>query len=307
MFTRKNAAFSAAAIAVGASLILATAGSAAAATLHTVPGDVSGTNFSGASTKWDAVGAPEFSALPAAGSKWVLDIENKPVGTWTVDDDGLTLSVTDAPINKVRFQYYVGTDGYPAIDALDPTLSEIFDSPLGWDQTLNSGNPAYGITLQVQLQKQVSPGVWDRVTVVSIWQPGSGARNFNTAGPIWFANTPIHATGYLTGAVVSGAGSGVGVEVATLEANFGDWDVVSFGPNLGRDLAYSYTIQDFDILGQEFHFAALPLAVPTPTTPAPTLPAMGSEFQFLVLVAGALLAATGAALAVSVRHRARRA
>jgi len=201
--------------------------------------------------------APRPPAAPA--TPWQLDDGTGILpGDWSVTPAGLGLSVVGVPgsaaaSEKVRFSYFVGNGGYPAIDAMHPTLADVFSHPLSWDQTLDSGDPTYGVTLQIKLEKEIHPGEWAYVTAVSVWQPGTRTVTFD--GPSsWFANTDIYSDGFLTGTLVNRAGSGPGVSRETLLENFGDFTVVSFGPNLGRDLTYGYTIQDFSILGQTFHF-----------------------------------------------------
>ena len=215
--------------------------------------------------------------LPSSGTApWKLDIEDKPLGVLEAAEEGIVLGVTASPATKARAQYYVGTGGYPAIDAQAPTLASLLAQPLSWDQTLVSGATTYGVTLQIQLQKEVAPGDWARVTVVSRWDPGTGVRDLGAG--LWFANTDIHADGFLTGPKVNNRQSGPGVSPGVLLANFGDFQVVSFGPNLGRDgLDYVYTIQDFRVLGQQFIARLVPPSpgepVPgSPPPPAPSLP-----------------------------------
>ena len=232
--------------------------------------DFSPINVSTGRTFWDSANATKFTELPATGTKWALDIENKPAGSASVGANGLTLSVVDDPApTKVRYQYYVGTEGYPAIDSQLPTLTDVFAAPLGWYQTLISGEERFGVGLQIQLEKEITPGVYARVTVTNTAVPGTGLRDFNAAN--WFANTNIHADGYLTGSVVNERFFTVGVAQNILLTNFGDFTVVSFGPNLGRDLAYDYRIQDFTILGQTFHFTVEATA-PVVETPVATQP-----------------------------------
>ncbi|WP_158253229.1 Ig-like domain repeat protein [Cryobacterium sp. N19] len=220
------------------------------------PSDLSSTNASSERTKWDATGVSKFAEFPEVGTKWALDIENKPKGSATIDGDGLILSVTgetQETITKIRYQYYVGTGGYPAVDAQSPILADVFAAPLGWDQTYLSGAETLGTVLQIQLEKETTAGVYDRVTVTNVSSPGTGERNFGSG--LWFSNSDIHADGYKQGDVILPANFGLpGVSPEVLEKNFGEFTVVSFGPNLGRDKAYDYRIQDFTILGQTFHF-----------------------------------------------------
>lgn len=268
------------------------------------PDDLSSNNVSSSRTVWDATGVSQFAAFPATGTRWALDIENKPRGTAAISANGLTLSVSTSPApTKVRFQYYIGTGGYPAIDSQTPTLADVLALPLGWQQTLVSGASDYGPTLQMLLEKEISPGVFDRVTISNIWNPGTGPRNFG-ASP-WFSDSNIHADGYLQGAIVSEAKNGdPGVSSDVLKTNFGDFRVVSFGPNLGRDFQYDYKIQDFAILGQTFHFtpdttppavvitggASIPTSETSPSITGTTDAAIGTTVT--VTVAGQSLIAT---------------
>ena len=260
---------------------LALPASAAGNQVNVYPDDLSSTNVSSERTGWDATGVSKFTGLPTPGTKWALDIENKPPGSASIDANGLTLSVTDDPITKVRYQYYVGTGGYPAVDALAPTLADVFAAPLGWDQTLVSGNATFGVGLQIQLEKEISAGVYDRVTVTNTADPGTGSRDFLTAN--WFANSDIYTDGYLAGTVANQKYLTTGVAKDLLLTNFGDFTVVSFGPNLGRDYAYDYRIQDFTILDQTFHF----IEGDTDTTPVTVVVPRG--FLAMTVPAGATL------------------
>jgi hypothetical protein len=206
--------------------------------------------------------ATSASARPGAlpGSPWRLNNGTGVLpGDWSATTPaGLTLSVeggagASSAWEKARFSYFVGSGGYPAIDAKSPTLADVFSYPLSWSQTYNSGDTAYGPVLQIKLEKQLPSGQWVWVTAVSSWRPGTGDVVFD--GPnSWFANTEIYTDGLFTGTLANRAASGPGVSRETLLKNFGDFTVVSFGPNLGRDRTYSYSIQDFTILGQTFHF-----------------------------------------------------
>jgi LPXTG-motif cell wall-anchored protein len=242
--------------------------------------DFSPINVSNQRTFWDTANATKFTELPATGTKWALDIENKPAGSATVGDDGLKMSVIGGnDKTKIRYQYYVGTNGYPAIDAQAPTLADVFAAPLGWNQTLISGYDEFGVGLQIQLENETAPGVYARVTVTNTADPGTGLRDFKSAN--WFANTDIHADGYLAGKVVAVRFLTSGVAPDTLLTNFGDFSVVSFGPNLGRDYAYDYRIQDFAILGQTFYFTtkAPAPAVETPAAQPAPVPVPAQIFQ----------------------------
>ena len=255
------------------------AGAASGTTVYVVAADLSGTNVSAASTKWDSPTGSAAATLPAAGTKWALDIENKPAGIGTVTADGLVLTVATVPApQKVRYQYYVGTGGYPTIDSQHPTLNMLLDSALTWDLTLTSGTrTTYGPVFQVQLQKPL-PGAngYARVTVQTVWSPTDGTHDLQNG--LWFSNTNIYAGGYPVGAttyaptggaVLNTAGSGPGVSAAVLEDNFGDFEVVSFGPNLGRDYPYAFAFQNVTALGHTFVFVTQLPAAPTnpPTAP----------------------------------------
>ena len=232
------------------------AGGVAAAPAHAevpviaVTGDDFGTtNASADSTKWDRVAEPgACPALPAAATAtpWALDIENKPEGSWELSDAGLTIAAAATPLpagTKVRFQHYLASGAYP-FDAADVTLSDLFASPLSWSQTLVSGATTYGATLQIQLEK--SDGTTcDRVTIFDEWAPGTAILDLGADR--WIPNSHVATPGSSASALAP----------ADLLAAFGDYTVVSFGPNLGRDtLDYAYRIQDLTVLGSTLHFTA---------------------------------------------------
>jgi hypothetical protein len=280
------------------------AGAAAGTTVYVVPADLSGTNFSAALNKWDAANGAAAATLPAAGTKWILDTEMKPVGEWSITSDGLVFAVdappnvvprpTTPPAEKVRFQYYVGSGGYPTIDSQHPTLNTLLASPITWDLELQSGDrTTYGPVFQVQLQRLLPDGVtYARVTVQTVWDPADGTHDLQNG--LWFANTNICTGGYAdtttsygtcAGTVANGAGSGPGVSAAVLAQSFGKFDVVSFGPNLGRDYAYSFSFQNVTALGHTFKFVtqlpAAPVVPPvsggTSTPPVTTSTRSSSE------------------------------
>ena len=261
-----------AALAVAAVFILGLsipASAAAGTTVYVVPADLSSVNFSQGPTptNWDAPSGKSAAAPPASGIKWVLDIEDKPVGEYSITADGLVFTVDAPPIviapavrpltpvaEKVRFQYYVGSGGYPAIDVQNPTLSEMLDSAISWDLKFKGGAVTeYGPTFQIQLQKPLDNPLdgYARVTVVSIWNPSDGTQDLRAAH--WFANTHIYTGGYGGAATyapipnttpLNNKFSSPGVLADVLIDNFGDFDVVSFGPNLGRDFAYGFAFQN---------------------------------------------------------------
>lgn len=263
------------------------ASAAGGTTVYVLASDLSSVNVSAASTKWDAPTLATAATLPATGTKWALDIENKPLGASSVTADGLVLTVATVPApQKVRYQYYIGSGGYPTVDALDPTLDDLLASPISWDLKLLSGDrTVYGPVFQVQLQKLL-PGNsgYARVTVQTVWNPADGTRDLQNG--LWFSNTAIYAGGYPAntttyaptgGTVLNNAGSGPGVSAQILADNFGDFEVVSFGPNLGRDFPYSWAFQNVTALGHTFQFVTqLPAAPPAPpassggTTTPPT-------------------------------------
>jgi hypothetical protein len=63
--------------------------------------------------------------------------------------------------------------------------------------------------------------------------------------------------------VLNNAGSGPGVTAEVLKTNFGAFEVVSFGPNLGRDYAYSYAFQNLKAFGQTFDYSEHAPVVPS--------------------------------------------
>jgi len=265
---KRVVALAAAAALATAGLLVASPAVADDSVITVLPTDIGAVNVSPDSTAWDRNPGANQSAyadaafspadLPASGdAPWKLDMENKPLGLLEVTDSGLALGANAAALTKAKVQYYVGSGGYPSLDAQSPTLADLFDEPIGWTQTLVSGAVDYGVTMQIQLQKKVSDGEWARVTLVSVWAPGTGARDLRAGD--WFANTDIHADGFLTGAKVNKRQSGPGVAASVILANFGDFEVVSFGPNLGRDgLDYVYRVQDLAILGATFRFGLPP-------------------------------------------------
>jgi len=255
--------------------------------INVFPEDLSTVNVSSGRTFWDSVTPSKFAEFPVAGTRWALDIENKEKGFSAIDASGLTLGVYNPPgsgtldASKIRYQYYLGTGGFPTIDSQSPNAASLFEQPLNWNQTLRPGGDVNaGVGLQIQLEKLI-PGTTDyaRVTITNSPIPGTGDRNLG--GSSWFANTNIHSDGYLLGSVVAEAFLTTGAPLATILRNFGDFRVVSFGPNLGRDYTYDYSIQDFTILGHTFHFTDEapepegPPIIPPVITPEP--PAVVSE------------------------------
>ena len=261
---------------------------AAGTTVTVLIADISDTNVSAASTKWDAASGAAAATLPATGTRWALDIENKPKGTSAITADGLVLTVETTPApKKIRYQYYIGSGGYPAIDSQPHTLNDMLASEVSWDESLLSGETTYGPVFQVQLQRQLTGGAYARVTVQTVWAPGTGHRDLGAG--LWFANTAIYADGYPDGAtagyatrpgvqVLNNAGSGPGVTAEVLKTNFGAFEVVSFGPNLGRDYAYSYAFQNLTAFGQTFVFSEHAPVVPsTPPAGGTTTPGGSSS------------------------------
>ncbi|MBO9626641.1 MAG: hypothetical protein J7484_09735 [Microbacterium sp.] len=246
------------------------------------PAQLSATNASAGRTTWRGAFPAAYASTLPSGTGFALDIEDKILGSYSVDEDGLELSVVDGPLaapspavdaSKTRFQYYLGSGGFPTIDALDTvTVSDVFQYELSWTQTHRSGISAYGPTLQIQVQKQVSPGNWQREWLTSVWPEGSG--EFDLGAGKWFASTAIGG---------NNANSGPGVDVAALLGAYGDWQVVSFGPNLGRDNTYAWAVQDLSILGTEFHFAP----GLTPATGTSTEIVFSPEYGYNPLAAGA--------------------
>jgi hypothetical protein len=123
-----------------------------------------------------------------------------------------------------------------------------------------------------------------RVTVQTVWDPADGTHDLQNG--LWFANTNIYAGGYGGAATyaplpntvpLKNRFSSPGVLADVLSDNFGDFEVVSFGPNLGRDFAYGFAFQNVTVLDHTFVFSEHAPAAPTTppsstggTTPAPT-------------------------------------
>jgi hypothetical protein len=146
---------------------------------------------------------------------------------------------TTPPTGKARIFYYLGSGGYPAMDAASPTLADL-ESTLSWTIALpdvlvatGSGGPSIEFTAQ----KEVAAGVWHVV---------SGFVNCSYAATIDFAVYDISSCG------MWGANSRVGVggtpslltgqtqyynsglTTADFLTAFGDYSLVAFGPNVGR-------------------------------------------------------------------------
>jgi hypothetical protein len=193
----------------------------------------------------------------------------------------LDVVTTPAP-TKIRYQYYLGSGGYPTVDAHAHTLADLLASPISWETTLLSGNTTYGPVFQVQLQRHLDDGSYARVTVQSVWAPGTATVDL--ASGLWFANTAIYADGYPAGAadgygvrpgvtILNRAGSGPGVTASVLATNFGDFDVVSFGPNLGRDYEYRYAFQNLQAFDHTFVFSEF---APSPSPSASSTSTSGA-------------------------------
>jgi len=209
--------------------------------------------------------------LPSA--PWAFDIEDKPyAGTAAVTDRGLELSVEAATPDdlgeKSRVLHYVGMDWYGIPVA--PTLSEMMASPLAWTQQEVSETivGTYGVTMQIQVQTQIGDDCV-RAILLNEWLGSPDKTRVDLWGQEWFAVSPVN--GHPVNSVNA-------VPSSQIASEFGDWQVVAFGPNLGRDkLTYAYTVQSIEAFGKTFVFG-IPDAPPPPppvippdaTPPAPT-------------------------------------
>jgi len=178
-------------------------------------------------------------------------------GTWSVTNDGFTLDVNtdDDTKGKLRFIAYVGQTGVESIDRhLGITLSKLLEFPLSWSQESTSG--IAGPILNIFLTKEIEEGKWITTTVGTQAQGVNGVLDFNAIGK-WNARTNVYSNGLFDGTLVSPYNHFANPNFTTsvLESNFGDFNVVGFGINLGADSDYAWTIQDINILGNIVHFA----------------------------------------------------
>ena len=125
------------------------AGAAAGTTVYVVPADLSSyerqrnLDMSGMRRE-----RRDRDGRAGAGTKWILDTEIKPdrrrgrsqptaSSSRSTPSPNVRPAPDHAAAEKVRFQYYVGSGGYPTIDSQHPTLNTLLASPISWDLKLH--------------------------------------------------------------------------------------------------------------------------------------------------------------------------
>jgi hypothetical protein len=268
--------------ALGACALVLPATAATAPTsvqLPVYPSDFSTTNFSTAA--FDGYGA-EFSALPAAGTKFTLDIENKPQATWAHTSEGLRLNGVDplATAAKVRFMYYVGSGGFPAVDSAETTVADLFSTG-GWRvQYPVEGDGVAGIDFSAQALiggQYHKVGGFVQCVPVSTPRSTTAFTTQSLASCRWAVNSRMVET--TPGNFTYQAGQYVfdGTTDRTTSDfldQFGDYEVVAFGPNVGRfaPLSATVVVQSLRAFGTSFAFVEE--LEPDATPPAPDTTAL---------------------------------
>jgi hypothetical protein len=277
--------------ALGVTALAMVLGSAAALSSATIahadsgisvfPSDLGSTNFTSAA--FDGMATTPFTALPANGSKWVLDVEDKPQGTSAMVGDGLQLSGSAAGNTKIRYQYYVGSGGYPAIDAqagADGIPLSQFVQGLSWSIRYPSGPPAAGhggATIEFRMEKKISDGVYHQASGY-VQCPSTPTTTFETQDLSqcdWRVNSRyLNGTTYTPGQwdyFLPGNGG-----LAQFLSDFDGYHLVSFGPNSGRSAFEdgTYIVRSITALGSTFDFLPTEQSpVTAPVADADALPA----------------------------------
>jgi len=264
-------------VAAAAALVGAAPATAAVVPVPVYTADLGTTNFDG-NGAWgtDAPFAPgwdksasesPFTALPAAGSKWTLDIEGKTAGTTAITSDGLVLTTVgysnaDADLwklsQKVRYSYFLGSGGYPALDSQLTggvlPVSDFLGTELSWtgkyvedSDAVVHGKPA----IEFRIQNPESP--YQRVSFHSNGYAGDLASPTLTATTstvtpsesdhLWVINSSANEHGQYSS-----------LSTESLISDFAGWDVVSFGPNSGRGADGVLTLDTLTALGTTFSF-----------------------------------------------------
>jgi hypothetical protein len=292
-FSRAFALTIALPVAAAAALVGVAPATAAVVPLPVYTADLGTTNFDGngawgtdapSAPGWDksASDAP-FTALPAAGSKWTLDIEGKAAGTTAITSDGLVLTTVGyANANadewklsqKVRYSYFIGSGGYPAIDNQVSNgvlpVEDFLGSELSWtgkyvedSDAVVHGKPS----IEFRIQNPEAP--YQRVSFHSNGYDENGSAPTLTATTstvtpsaadhLWTINSAAQAHGQYSS-----------LSTTALAADFAGWDVVSFGPNSGRGADGVLTLDSLTALGTTFSFD-LPVVVPPFTGVVPVV------------------------------------
>jgi len=256
----------------GVSLAATSATAAVTPTIVEVtPSQIGTTNVSSARTAWDTITDDAF--VPEA-TGFALDIENKPLGTSSFVSTGFQLD-PGATTNKIRYQYYLGTGGIPSLDArAGATVADLIDEGFTWEAYFpkayvdSAGYPS----IDLQLEKELSNGQFQRTAAfVYVGRASNAAGSSSNTGYSTLEPEQVRANS--RPAVVDENGDATAVTVQTpytkesfLEA-FGDYTVVSFGPNAGRFMGSDNAVvfSSISAFGTELAFSKLDLDPATST------------------------------------------
>lgn len=241
-----------AALSAATPAVAATPAPSVATAVPVYPSDISTDNYSAGWSSVDALGSSTFAAArrtATGGQKWVLDIENKAANPIEMTPEGLLLHADGAaglspsstpPTGKARVLYYLGSGGYPSMDAAAHTLADL-QSTLRWTVALPDLLTAVGgggPSIEFTAQKEVASGVWHVVSgFVNCGTSGYtevlAAYDLSSCGE-WGVNSRVDLNG--SPSLVAGQLQyyNSGRTTADFLAAFGDYDVVAFGPNVGR-------------------------------------------------------------------------
>jgi len=260
------------AVALTGALVGTTAAHAAAdaAVVRVSASQIGSTNVSADRNSWDSLQEDAF--VPTA-TGFALDIENKPIGTKSLTSTGLSLDGVDGS-KKVRYQYYFGTGGIGALDdAEGVTLSELIDSDFGWDAYFpNAYSASEGTaSIDLQLEKELSNGQFQRTSIfASINRASNSAGSASSTLFSNLANGEVRANSQpavVTDGVATVVSGQTSYSPATIESAYGDYTVVSFGPNNGRGTSVDNTVvvNAIHLLDTTVAFSALALEGSTRT------------------------------------------
>jgi len=262
---------------ITAASLLAPSGAMAETSLPVYPSDLSSVNYSAGSTSFDAYGA-RYTSLPTAGSKWVLDIENKSQSSHGQTPTGLRLDGVDPGSagwpSKVRYQYYLGSGGYPTVDGVtDDTVGALVSSLSWYVKYPVAGAGVAGVDFAAQ---KLVDGDYHRVSGFVQCEPTPPARS----GTDFFVETQSACRWAVNSRMVETAPgdfsytpgqylySGVSPQGSTTDflSEFSDYEIVSFGPNVGRyaPLDATVVIQTLKAFGTTFSFVEEEKSAPAP-------------------------------------------
>jgi hypothetical protein len=256
----------------GVSLGSATAIAAETPTIVEVtPSQIGTTNVSYTRTAWDTIADDAF--VPAA-TGFALDIENKPLGTSSFVSTGFQLD-PGATTNKIRYQYYLGTGGIPALDArAGATVADLVDEGFSWDAYFPSAYDASAgaPSIDIQLEKELPNGKFQRTAAfVYVHRTAPEAGTSSNTGYNTLTSGQVRANSQP--AVIDENGNATAVTVQTeytkesFAEAFGDYTVVSFGPNAGRFMGSDNKVvfSSITAFGTELAFSKLDLDPATST------------------------------------------